>query len=101
MFEAINTEILGEIVNSAVGLLITFASQQHKLIPPRITIVRHELHEVLLVLTSCLRQYRLKYRVRPATDVGLLTTFNSELIPPIIKIVRDDLHDVFVVLTSC
>ena len=42
------------------GLLITFASQQHKLIPPRINIVHHDLH-VLVVLTSCLRQYILKY----------------------------------------
>ena len=51
MFEPINTEILGEIVDCIVGLLITFASQEHKLIPTRINAVRHDLHGVLILLT--------------------------------------------------
>ena len=47
MFEAISTEILGEIIDCVVGLQTTFASQQHNLILPRINLVRHALHEVL------------------------------------------------------
>ena len=51
MLEAIIAEILGEIIDCDVGLLITFTSQQHKHIPPRINVVRDDLHEVLIVLT--------------------------------------------------
>ena len=50
MLEAINTEILGEIIDCDVGLLITFTSQQHKRIPPKINAVRDDLYEVLIVL---------------------------------------------------
>ena len=67
MFEAIYTEILGDIIDYDVRLLITCASQLHKLIHPRINIVLHDLHEVLGVLTSCLRQYILKYWVTSLT----------------------------------
>ena len=52
MLEAINTEILGEIIDCDVGLLITFISQQHKRTPPRINAVRNDLHGVLILLTS-------------------------------------------------
>ena len=67
MFQEIYTELLGDIIDYDVGLLITFASQMHKLIPPRINIVRHDIHEVLVVLTSCLRQYIPKYWVPSLT----------------------------------
>ena len=64
---AIYTKILDEIIDCDVGLLITFASQQHKNIPPGINIVRHDVQEVLIVLTSCLFQYILKYWERSLT----------------------------------
>ena len=67
MFKAIYTEILGVIIDYDVGLLITFASQQHKRIPERINIVHHDLHEVLIVLTLSLWQYTPKYWVRSLT----------------------------------
>ena len=75
MFVAIYTEILGEIVDSDVGLLITFASKQDKLVPPRINVVRHDL------------------------QVGLLTTFASQQhkrIPPRISLVSHNLHEVLI-----
>ena len=67
MFQAINTEILGKIVDCDVGLLITFASQQHKLIQPIRNVVRHYLIEVLVVLNSCFRKYTLNYWVTSLT----------------------------------
>ena len=64
MLEAIYTKIMGQIINCDVGLLITFASQEHKEITPRIDVVRHDHHEVLIVLTLSLWQYTPKYWVR-------------------------------------
>ena len=56
MFEAIHTEIVDNINDFDMGLLITFASKQNKLIPPRINIVRHDMQEVLILVALCLRQ---------------------------------------------